>query len=106
MQYEDASLAYGEVAIAERDWLIVGFMWMALGAAALGQFDGVAKAGRILFAFAFMVHTIGAMYAAFRAWSVGLSARIWLLRTLVLGSLALVALEKHLKKESRVKRIR
>lgn len=101
MRHKKASFAYDEVKISERDWLTVGLMWMALGAMALGPFDVVAKAGRILFAVALMVHSVEALYAAFRGWSVGRGARTWLLKTLVLGSFALLALESHLKKPTR-----
>ncbi|MGH7932432.1 MAG: TMEM254 family protein [Candidatus Binataceae bacterium] len=105
MQRKNAFLAYDEIKIAERDWLAAGLMWMALGAVALGPFAAAAKAGRILFVFALALHTIEALYAAFRAQRAGLNARIWLLRTMVLGSLALLALA-HFKKAPRVRRIR
>ena len=106
MQHKNALLAYDEIRIAERDWLIVGLMWMALGAVALGPFDVVAKAGRILFAFAFVVHTIEALYTAIRSWRVGLGAWAWFLRTIVLGSFALLALEVHLKRPPRLRSVR
>jgi len=100
MQDQNAHPAYGAIPIAEHEWLIVGLMWMAVGAMALGPFDAVAKTGRILFALIFMVHTIEALYAASRAQASGLSARTWFLRTIVLGLFACLALDRHIRRAS------
>ena len=104
MENQNAHLAYSEIPIAEHEWLIVALMWMAVGAMALGPFDAVAKTGRILFALIVMVHVIEALYAAFRARTVGLSARIWFLRTIVLGLFACLALDRHIRKASNARR--
>jgi uncharacterized membrane protein HdeD (DUF308 family) len=91
-------LIYDRIEIAERDWLICGLLWVAVGTLALGPFGFAARVGRGLFAFMLIVHTIEAFYTAIRAWRQGLDAQSWFLRTVVLGALALLALEVHLRK--------
>ncbi len=106
MQRRQMLSGYDEIAIAEREWRIAGLLWIALGALALGPFGVAARAGRVLFAFSLMVHIAEALYTALRASLVGLSARTWLLRTLVLGSFAVLALEFHLKHAPRLRSVR
>jgi len=103
MQRRQMLSGYDGIAIAEREWLIAGLLWIGLGALALGPFGAAARAGRVLFAFSLMVHISEALYAAPRASLMGLNARTWLLRTLMLGSFAVLALELHLKHASRLR---
>jgi hypothetical protein len=76
------------IEIAERDWLICGLLWMAIGTLAVSPLSIAARAGRVLIALALCVHTTEAAYVFFRAWMARLSAGKWFLRTMVLGSLA------------------
>jgi Transmembrane protein 254 len=107
MQRSKPALALCEVIeIAERDWLTCGLLWIAIGTLALSPFAIVARVGRVLFAFTLCVHTVEAAYVAFRARMVGLSAQKWFLRTIVLGSLALLTMEFHLRKVPRPRSLR
>lgn len=102
MQRSKAALAtYDGIEIAECGWLTCGLLWITIGTLALGPLGVVARAGRVFFAFTLCVHTVEAMYVAFRAWTAGLSAQKWFLRTMVLGSLALLSLETNLRRTSR-----
>jgi hypothetical protein len=102
MQRSRPALAlYERIEIAERDWLICGLLWIAIGTLMATPLGIVARAGRALFAFALCVHTTEAVYVAFRAWTAGLGARKWFLRTMVLGALALLTFEVHLHRAPR-----
>jgi len=92
--------------IPERDWLICGPLWVGVGTLALGPFGVAARVGRGLFVFMLMVHMVEALYTAIRAWRLGLSAQSWFLRTLVLGSLALLAFETHIRRTPRLRTVR
>lgn len=98
IQHKRVLFGYDRIEIAERDWLICGLLWVGVGTLALGPFGVAARVGRGLFAFMLIVHTIEALYTAIRAWRLGLSAQSWCLRTVVLGSLALLTLETHLRR--------
>ncbi len=78
----------------------------SFGTLALGPFGVAARVGRGLFAFTLMVHTIEALYTAIRDWRLGLGAQSWFLRTVVLGSLALLALEIHIRSAPRLRSVR
>lgn len=107
MQRSRATLAlYSGIEIAERDWLTCGLLWIVIGTLAISPLGVIARAGRILFAFMLCVHTIEAIYVALRAWSMGLNAHRWFLRTIVLGSLALLTMEVHLRKMPRRRSLR
>lgn len=97
------SFAYDRIEIPKRDWLLCGLLWMAVGALALGPFGFAAQVGRGLFALMLIVHAAEALYTAIRAHRLGLRAQSWFLRTVVLGSLALLALETHIRKTSRLR---
>jgi hypothetical protein len=94
------------IQIVERDWLICGLLWIVIGTLALSPLGVVAQAGRVLFVFMFCVHAIEAIYVTFRAWGAGLNAQKWLLRAIVLGSLALLAIETHLRKAPHPRSVR
>ncbi len=99
MQRSRAAVAlYERIEIAERDWLTCGLLWIAIGTLAVSPLGIVARAGRVLFAVTLCVHMVEAINVAFRAPTSGLSARKWFLRPMVLGSLALLAIELHLRK--------
>lgn len=89
------------IEIAERDRLICGLLWIAIGTLAVSPLSIAARAGRVLFALALCVHTTEAAYVSFRAWTAEPSARKWFLRTMVLGSLALLRVEVHLRRVPR-----
>ncbi len=95
-----------EIEIAERDWLICGLLWVAIGTLASGPFGFIARGARVLFALTLFVHTIEALYVTFRSWKAGLSPQTWFLRTIVLGALALLTLETHLRKRPRRRLVR
>lgn len=63
--------AYGQIEIAERDWLICGLLWVGVGTLALGPFGFAARVGRGLFALMLIVYTIEALYTAIRARQAG-----------------------------------
>lgn len=84
--------------IAERDWLVCALLWILFGTIALSPFGTVSRIGRVLFGLMLFVHTLEAVYVAIRAWTAGLNAQRWLLRTLVVGALGLLKLENHLRK--------
>ena len=94
------------IEIAERDWLICGLLWVGVGTLALGPFGVAARVGRGLFTVMLIVHTIEALYAAIRVRHLGLSSQSWLLKTVVLGSLAIVKLETHIRKIPRLRSVR
>lgn len=98
MPGKHALFPYEHIEIPERDWLICGLLWLAVGTLALGPFGIVARVGRWLFAIMLVVHTIEALYTSIRAWSLGLGRQSWFLRTMVLGALALLALEAHIRR--------
>jgi len=98
MPSSEPLLGRGRIEIPERDWLLCGLLWVAVGTVALGPFGVVARVGRGLFALMLMVHTAESLYAAVRAGRFGFGARSWFLRTIVLGSLALLTLETHIRK--------
>jgi hypothetical protein len=106
MQHSKVLLASEQIEIQERDWLICGLLWVGVGTLALGPFGVAARVGRGLFAFMLMVRTIEALYTAIRAWRMGLSAQSWFLRTVVLGSFALMALESHIGRAHRLRSVR
>jgi len=106
MQHSKVLLAYEQIEIPERDWLICGLLWVGLGTLALVPFGVAARVGRGLFAFMLIVHTIEALYTAIRAWRLRLDAQSWFLRTVVLGSLALLALETHIRRTPRLRSVR
>ena len=106
MQHSKVLLGSEQIEIQERDWLICGLLWVGVGALALGPFGVAGRVGRGLFVFMLIVHTLEALYAAIRAWRLGLSAQSWFLRTVVLGSLALVALESHIGRVHRLGSVR
>jgi hypothetical protein len=102
MQRRRAGLAvYEGIEIAERDWLICGLLWIAIGTFAVTPFRVTAWAGRVLFLFTLCLHTVEAVYVAFRVWMAGLSPRKWFLKTMVLGFLALLTIETHLRRAPR-----
>jgi len=102
LQRSRAALAvYDEIEIVERDWLICGLLWIAIGTLAVSPLGVVARVGRVLFACALSVHMTEAIYVTLRAWTAGLSRRKWFLRTMVLGSLPLLTMEVHLRKVPR-----
>ena len=74
MQHSKVLLAYEQIEIPERDWLICGLLWVGLGTLALVPFGVAARVGRGLFAFMLIVHTIEALYTAIRAWRHGLGS--------------------------------
>lgn len=92
-----ALVLYERIEIAERDWLICGLLWIAIGILGASPLGMVARVGRGLFAFTLGIHTTQAVYVAFRAWAAGLGARRWFLRTMVLGAFALLAVEAYLR---------
>ena len=98
MRRQKVLFGYDRIEIGERDWLICGLLWVGIGTLALGPFGVAAGVVRGLFAFMLIVHTIEAFYIAICAWRQGLDAQSWFLRTVVLGALALLALEVHLRK--------
>jgi len=104
-QHKRVLFGYDRIEIAERDWLICGLLWVGVGTLALGPFGVAAAVGRGLFAFMLIVHTIEALYTAIRAWRHGLGAQSWFVRTIVLGSLALLALETHLRRTPRLRSV-
>ena len=106
MQQKKTLLTHDRIEIPERDWLICGLLWVGVGTLALGPFGFAARVGRGLFAFMLIVHTIEALYTAIRAWRLGLSTQSWFLRTVVLGSLALLALETHIRRTPRLRSVR
>jgi hypothetical protein len=105
MRHSKLLLAYNQIAIPERDWLICGLLWAGVGTFALGPFGVAARVGRGLLAFMLILHTIEALYTAIRAWRLRLSAQSWFLRTVVLGSLALLALETHIRRTPRLRSV-
>jgi hypothetical protein len=101
MRRQRVLLAYDRIEIADRDWLTCGLLWVTIGTLALGPFGPATRVGRVLFVFTLTVHAIEALYAAIRARQAGLSMQTWFLRTIVLGSLALLTLEVHLREALR-----
>jgi hypothetical protein len=99
MPNKDAPCPHEHIEIPERDWLTCGLLWLAVGTLALGPFGIVARVGQGLFTFMLVVHTIEALYTSIRAWRLGLRGQSWFLRTMVLGALALLALEAHIRRE-------
>lgn len=106
MQHRKALLIHDRIEIAEHDWLICGLLWVVIGTLALGPHGSLSRAGRILFEFTLSVHTIEALYTASRAWRAGISASTWFLKTIVLGSLALLALETHIRRAPRLRSVK
>ena len=98
--------SYEGIEIPERAWLTCGLLWIAVGMLALSPFDVLARMGRLAFAFTLLVHTVEAAYVALRAAAAGFSAQKWFLRTIVLGSFALLTIEFHLRKELRRRSVR
>lgn len=94
------------LAIAEHDWLICGLFWIGMGTLAVGPLGSIAQAGRMLFALTLFVHTVEALYVAFRARTAKLSVQTWFLKTIVLDSLALLRLEIHLRQVPRWRSVR
>jgi uncharacterized membrane protein YiaA len=106
MHTKRAVLVEEQPEFGERQWLICGLLWIAVALLAVGPFGPAAKIGKIIFAFMFILHLSEAMYTGIRAWRAGLSGAGWFLRTMVLGSFALMALETRLRKASRVTAVR
>jgi hypothetical protein len=106
MQCNEVSVSYQGSEVAERDWLICGLLWVAMGTLALGPFGFIARAGRVLFAFTLLVHGVEAVYVAFRAWMAGFSVSTWFFRTIVLSLFALLALQRELGKVPRGRLVR
>jgi hypothetical protein len=106
MQHRRTLLIHDRIEIAEHDWLICGLLWLVIGTLALGSLGPVSRAGRILFAFTLSLHMIEALYTATRAGRPGLSAPTWFLKTIVLGSLALLALETHIRRAPRLRSVK
>jgi len=98
MPSKNALFPHEHIENPKRDWLTYGLLWLAVGTLALGPFGIVARVGQGLFAFMLVVHTIEALYTAIRAWRLGLGGQSWFLRTMVLGALALLALETHVRR--------
>jgi hypothetical protein len=90
-------LANDRIGIAERDWLICGLLWIGIVTLALGPFGFAARVGRGLFVLMLLVHMSEALYAVIRARRLGLDSRVWFLRTIVLGALALLKLNAHIR---------
>lgn len=84
--------------IGESGWLVCGLLWVVAGALAIAPWTIVAQLGRSLLELMLLVHTIEAGYVTVRAWANGFSARLWFLRTFVLGSLAVFTLETGLRR--------
>jgi len=105
MRHSKVLIAFEQIEIQERDWLICGLLWVGVGTLALGPFGVAARVGRGLFALMLIVHTIEAFYTAIRAWRQGLDAQSWFLRTVVLGSLGLLALETHIRRTPRLRSV-
>jgi hypothetical protein len=57
MPSSEPLLGRDRIEIPERDWLLCGLLWVAVGTVALGPFGVVARVGRGLFALMLMVHT-------------------------------------------------
>ena len=107
MTHSKAALTlYEGIEIPERDWLICGLLWIAIGMLALSPFDVLARTGRVIFALTLCVHTVEATYVALRAAAAGFNAQKRFLRTIVLGSFALLIIEFHLRKEPRRRSVR
>ncbi len=102
----DTLTLYEKIGFAERDWMTCGLLWIAIGTLAVGPVDVVARAGRVFFALALSVHMVEAVYVAFGARRAAFGAQKWFLRTMVLGSLALLKLEVHLRKGPRRRSVR
>lgn len=98
MPSKNALFPHEHIEIPERDWLTCGLLWLTVGTLALEPFGVVARVGQGLFAFMLVVHTIAALYTSIRAWCLGLEGQSWFLRTMVLGPLALLALETHIRR--------
>ncbi len=101
MPNETEPFACEQIEIAERDWLACGLLWVVVATLALGPFGLAARVGRGLFVLMLIVHTTEALYMSIRAGRLGLGARAWFLRTIVLGSLALVRFETHISLATR-----
>jgi uncharacterized membrane protein HdeD (DUF308 family) len=86
------------VAIAERDWLICGLLWIVFGTIAVTPFGIASRIGRVLFALMLVVHTVEAVYVGVRARMAGLDAQRWFLRTMIVGALGMMKLEAYLRK--------
>lgn len=91
---------------AEHTWLTCGLLWVAIGTLALGLFGSVARVGRMLFGLTLFVHMIETLYAALRMRTVGLNAQTWFLKTVVPGPFVLLALDLHIRRMLRVRRLR
>jgi VIT1/CCC1 family predicted Fe2+/Mn2+ transporter len=97
MQRRAESSADEVIEIAERDWLTCGLLWIATGMLAVIPLGGISRIGRVLFVLMLSVHTLEAIYVAIRACTSGLNVRKWFLRGIVIGALAVIKLEVHLR---------
>jgi len=79
--------------IAENGWIVCGLLWVVAGALTVAPFTIAARLGRLLLELMLLVHTIEAGYTTVRAWAAGLNVWQWSLRTIILGSLAVLTLE-------------
>lgn len=86
------------IEIGENGWFVCGLLWVVAGALAIVPLAIAARLGRLLLELMLLVHSIEAGYVAVRAWAAGLSMRLWFLRTIVLGSLAVFILETSLRR--------
>jgi hypothetical protein len=86
------------VKIGENGWLVCGLLWVAAGALTIAPLTIAARVGRSLLELMLLVHTIEAVYTTVRAWVADLNVRRWFLRTIVLGSLAVFALETAVRR--------
>lgn len=98
METDKRSAAYDRIEIAESGWLICALLWVVAGTLSIAPSSIAARLGRLLFELMLLVHAIEAGYVTVRAWAAGLSAPLWFLRTVVLGSLAVFTIETHLKR--------
>lgn len=75
-----------------------GLLWVVAGALTIAPLSIAPRLGRLLLELMLLVHTIEAGYKTVRAWAAGLNMRLWFLRTIVLGSLAVFTLETTVRR--------